>query len=99
MSGGLVLVGPEDHCRPIVSDLDACFSEALAYTASLTPGTYTTFRRHLDAAWVDEALETTGTATLRKRRLPADQVVWLVIGMALLRDRPIADGLQALTNL
>ena len=96
MSGGLVLVGPEDHRRAIVSDLDVCFSEALAHTASLTSGTYTTFRQHLDPAWIDEALLTTGTATLRKRRLPADQVVWLVIGMALLRDRPIADVVRQL---
>jgi hypothetical protein len=36
-------------------------------------------------------LEATGTATLRKRRLPAEQVVWLVIGMAMYRDRPIYD--------
>lgn len=26
---------------------------------------------------------------MRRRRLPAEQVMWLVIGMALLRDRPI----------
>ena len=39
---------------------------------------------------------TTGTATLRKRRLPAEQVVWLVIGMALLRDRPIAEVVRQL---
>jgi hypothetical protein len=66
MSGGLVLVGPQDHRRGIVSDLDVCFAEALAYTATLTPGVYTTFRRHLDSSWIDEALATTGTATLRK---------------------------------
>ena len=63
---------------------------------NLTPGVYTTFRRHLDPAWIEEALATTGTATLRKRRLPADQVVWLVIGMALLRDRPIAEVVRQL---
>ena len=73
-----------------------CFAEALAYTASLTPGVYTTFQRHIDPSWIEEALGTTGTATLRKRRLPADRVVWLVIGMALLRDRPIADVVRQL---
>jgi hypothetical protein len=26
---------------------------------------------------------------MRKRRLPAEQMVWLVLGMALLRDQPI----------
>ena len=29
----------------------------------------------IDAAWIEEALEATGTATIRKRRLPAEQVV------------------------
>jgi hypothetical protein len=96
MSGGLVSVDPEDHSWRILSDLDVCFAEALAYTASLTPGVYTTFRRHLDPSWIEEALGTTGTATLRKRRLPADRVVWLVIGMALLRDRPIAEVVRQL---
>ena len=48
----LVSVGPEDHSPTIVSDLDVCFAEALAYTASLTSGVYTTFRRHLDPRWI-----------------------------------------------
>src|SRR5438552_1265507 len=33
--------------------------------------------------------ERRSTATLRRRRLPAEQVIWLVLGMALYRDRPI----------
>lgn len=40
----------------------------------------------LDPDWIDEALAATGTATIRRRRLPAEQVVWLVIGMCLFRD-------------
>jgi len=43
----------------------------------------------LDIEWVQEALERTGTCTIRRRKLPAEQVVWLVIGMALLRDHSI----------
>lgn len=86
----------EDHDAAIVSELDVCFSEALAYTASVTPGTYNTFQQHLDRAWIEEALATTGTATLRKRRLPAEQVVWLVIGMGLVRDRSVADVVRQL---
>jgi hypothetical protein len=31
-----------------------------------------------------------------RRRLPAEQVVWLVIGMALVRDRSIADVVRQL---
>ncbi len=41
--------------------------------------------------WIEAALAATGTATVRRRRLPAPQVIWLVIGMALFRERPIAD--------
>src|SRR5215467_1299468 len=44
------------------------------------------FVASLDPEWIDEALEATGTATIRRRRLPAKQVVWLVIGMCLCRD-------------
>jgi hypothetical protein len=47
------------------------------------------FRDSIDPEWIEEALEATGTATLRRRRLPAEQVVWLVLGMALYRRRPI----------
>jgi hypothetical protein len=96
MFRGLVSVDSEDHCSAIVSDLDIGFTEALAYTASLTPGNYTTFRQRLEPVWIEEALASTGTATLRKRRLPAEQVVWLVIGMALVRDRPIAEVVRQL---
>jgi hypothetical protein len=79
-----------------VSELDVRLSEALAYTASVTSGNYTTFRKHLDPDWIEEALSTTGTATLRRRRLPAEQVVWLVVGMALVRDRSIKDVVRQL---
>lgn len=43
----------------------------------------------IDPTWVEEALEATGTATLRTRKLPAEQVIWLVLGMALYRHRPV----------
>src|SRR5215510_7263818 len=44
------------------------------------------FVASLDPEWIEEALQATGTATIRRRRLPAEQVVWLVIGMCLFRD-------------
>lgn len=66
--------------------------EALGWVGDYSkPERFADIRRHLDPAWIEQALEATGTATLRKRRLPAEQVVWLVIGMALYRDRPIHD--------
>jgi hypothetical protein len=60
------------------------------------PERFRDIRRHLNPAWIEQALEATGTATLRKRRLPAEQVVWLVIGMAMYRDRPIYDFVNQL---
>jgi len=60
------------------------------------PESLATFRRHLDEKWIEEALAASGTATLRKRRLPAEQVVWLVLGMALMRDRPMTEVVSKL---
>ena len=66
--------------------------DALACVADLaTAESLEHFRRHVDPAWITAALEATGTASMRRRRLPAEQVIWLVLGMALLRDRSIAD--------
>ena len=60
------------------------------------PESLATFQAHLDDRWIDEALEAYGVGTLRKRRLPAEQVVWLVLGMALMRDRPMAEVVKSL---
>ncbi|WP_139809714.1 IS4 family transposase, partial [Pseudomonas indica] len=35
------------------------------------------------------ALDLSAQATIRRRRLPSDQVLWLVLGMALFRDEPV----------
>lgn len=79
-----------------MSEIELRFEEALALTANIGPENVANFARHLDSAWIEEALLSTGTATLRKRRLPADHVVWLVIGMAWMRDRPIAEVVRQL---
>lgn len=66
--------------------------EDLAAVAAFTEaGQFADVRKHVDPKWVREALEATGTATVRRRRLPAEQVVWLVIGMAMFRKWPIHD--------
>jgi hypothetical protein len=46
-------------------------------------------REHVPASWIEAALQWTGATTIRRRRLPAEQVVWLVIGMGLFRNEPI----------
>lgn len=54
------------------------------------------FAQHLDRAWILQALHATGTATVRRRKLPAEYVVWIVIGMGLLRDRSIQEVVRHL---
>lgn len=67
-------------------------SESLtSVAASANPGGAEEFRQHIDPTWVEEALKATGTATIRHRRLPAPRVAWLVIAMALFRNRPITE--------
>lgn len=60
------------------------------------PAPFDDLRRHIDPVWIQDALEATGTASLRRRRLPAEQVIWLVLGMALLRDRSITEVADSL---
>ena len=52
-------------------------------------GAFERLQASIDPEWIEEALAWSGTASLRKRRLPAEQVIWLVLGMALFRDRSI----------
>lgn len=65
--------------------------ELVAAAEFANPGTLEGFRRRLRPEWIEAALEATGKTTIRRRRLPAEQVVWLVLGMALFRDRPLED--------
>lgn len=70
--------------------------ESLEAVAAIGPDAFEDLRRDVDPEWVLQSLEATGTATLRTRRLPAEQVVWLVIGMALFRNRSIHDVVSKL---
>lgn len=64
--------------------------DALAVVASsAVPDGIEGLKQHLDPGWIEDALTWAGTTSIRRRRLPADQVVWLVIGMALYRHEPI----------
>lgn len=58
--------------------------------------TFERFASTLDPVWIDEALEATGTASMRRRKLPAESAVWLVIGMGLFADRPITSVVEHL---
>ncbi|MDX6851627.1 transposase domain-containing protein, partial [Gilvimarinus sp. SDUM040013] len=48
-----------------------------------------TFTHNIPVEWVESALRLTHSASIRRRRLPADQVLWLVLGMAVFRDEPV----------
>jgi len=74
------------HKEIAVAWLGAALEETAEYPH---PDSLDALRSHIDPEWIEQALTATGTVTLRRRRLPADQVLWLVIGMALRRDRPI----------
>jgi len=54
------------------------------------------FAQTLDAEWIERALQATDKASVRRRKLPAEYVVWLVIGMVLLRDRSIQEVVRHL---
>lgn len=54
------------------------------------------FAQTLDPQWINAALQATGTASVRRRKLPAEYVVWVVIGMGLLRDRSIEEVVRHL---
>lgn len=48
----------------------------------------------IDPAWIEQALCATGKASIRRRKLPAEHAVWLVIGLALFRHMPLWQVVQ-----
>lgn len=55
------------------------------------PASFEGLKSQVDIEWIKSALATHKVATVRNRKLPAEQVVWLAVGMALYRDRPIPE--------
>ena len=49
------------------------------------------FKSFLDPEILEQAFEYSGVATVRRRRLPLDAVLWSVIGMSLFRNEPVWD--------
>jgi len=68
----------------------------LAVGASERAASFDLFSETLEPEWIAQALAATGMASLRRRKLPAEHVIWIVIGMALLRDRSIAEVVRHL---
>jgi Insertion element 4 transposase N-terminal/Transposase DDE domain len=63
--------------------------EQLIETLQRTPADLNRLCELIDPNWIAQALAATGKASIRKRKLPAEQLVWLVIGLALFRNQPI----------
>ena len=90
----LAKAGQQDHLAAILppAGCRVSLSESLnCIVAEDIPTSFERFGHVLDASWVDQALKETGTASVRRRKIPAALVVWLVIGMALFRDRSIQE--------
>lgn len=50
----------------------------------------------IEPAWIEQALAASGKASIRRRKLPAEHAVWLVIGLALFRRLPLWQVVQQL---
>lgn len=68
----------------------------LALAAERTPQQFANFQRQIPVELILQALAETGAATIRRRRLPAQQVVWLIIGIAMMRDLSIVQVVDRL---
>lgn len=66
-------------------------SSLVALSEGNLPASFDGIRTHLPLDWVRSCLEKHGVATLRKRKLTVESVVWLIVGMALFRNRSISE--------
>ena len=76
------------------------FSEALQDALAFTPEAFGALGAHLEPGWFIEALvahaDPKASAKMRRRKLPLDRALWLVVGMALFRDRSIQEVVEHL---
>lgn len=71
------------------SDFFMELSEALARTSINRLTEFRCLADVLDSDIVESCLASNGVATLRKRKLPMDAMIWAVIGMALFRTESV----------
>jgi hypothetical protein len=64
-------------------------SGALRQCLSQAPDQLDQLAAFIDPAWIEQALQATGTSSIRRRKLPAEHAIWLVIGLALFRNLPL----------
>ena len=71
-------------------------SELTATLDAIPPAGLARLAEQLPMAWIEDALSCSGSASIRRRRLPAEQVVWLVIALALYRHQSMPEVLETL---
>ena len=59
-------------------------------------GGFSGLTKHLEPSVIQEVLERNGSVTVRRRRLPQEMVIWLVVGMALFRNKSLRQVAEAL---
>ena len=85
------MTDPNDHAKSVVRKLTTDFFVNIeqALQATLEESSrYHTFEKLseiLDPEIIEQGFQQAGIATVRKRRLPLEAVLWSVIGMALFR--------------
>ena len=60
------------------------------------PDALSVFQKELPLEWIEQALNETNSASMRRRKLPAELVVWLMVGIGLYRNRSISDVVSKL---
>lgn len=63
----------------------------IAFTSSSQYATFEKLNHFLDADILQQGLAQAGVATVRKRRLPVEALLWTVIGMSLFRQQSVWD--------
>jgi len=67
--------------------------------SNFSPDSFSSLAEVLSPELIDKCLSESGVATLRKRRLPLDMMVWSIIGMSIFRDMPMRDIVNKLDIL
>lgn len=62
---------------------------ALTFESFETEDSFNCAFQAIDSQWIEDALFVTEKASVRRRRLPAQQAVWLIIMMGLMRNMSI----------
>lgn len=72
------------------------FDDLRLLVESQSPFEWNRLGQHLPYEWVEHAVWASGSASIRGRRLPARQMLWLVIALALYRHQSISEVVDAL---